>query len=261
MTRDRTMLSRRAGLTAVLALSSMFGSCALGPEIEQPRMFASPYPAPKVWAVAPFANDSGTTIVDGARFADHLARHLQQTKGIDVVPVNRVIETMTALDIGTVTSAQEAKRLIRALDVDGLVVGTITAWNPYIPPKIGAIVQLYARQRRKGVSRTYVDPRRLSSAPTLRSPARRVERIRLVSHVDHYFDASNGRTLRLLRAYAHGRVPPGSPSGYRRYLLSMERYSDFVSFELMRRLFKAEWRRLSKPADEGKGADPPPTAQ
>ena len=209
-----------------------------------PRMFSSPYPAPKLWAVMPFRNESGTSAVDGVAFADRLAQQLQQVEGVRVLPVNRVIETMASREMGVVDTVGEAMELAGALGVDGLLVGTITAWDPYEPPKIGAAVQLYSRGRGGAMER--VDPRRLSRSTRGGALPGAVRHAQPVAEAGGYFDAANGRIRRNLRHYARGRSPLDSPAGWRRYLLDMDLYSEFVSSELMRRLFAAEWDRLRK---------------
>jgi hypothetical protein len=196
--------------------------------------------------VLPFRNESGTTLVDGAAFADRLTQQIQQIDGIDVLPVNRVIETIFGGNTDVVIdTVDEIYELINLLEVDGVIVGTVTAWDPYNPPKIGVLAQLYSRQRRDG-SMT-LDTRRMSTAgsandlPGLRFHAQPV------TQVGSYFDAANGRVLKNLQGYATGRVPTDSPAGWRRYTLSMDLFSEFVSYELMSQFFAAEWDRLNPP--------------
>lgn len=239
MTSKKAMLSLLAALLGVWLLAG----CDLFPKrIVQPTQYASPYPAQKLWAVAPFRNESGTSIVDSAVFADHLTQQIQQAPGITIVPVNRVIAAMNALDMPAVTNLGEAMKLISALQVDGLLVGTITAWDPYEPPKIGAIMQLYARQIAGGG--TALDTRQLTLASTDENLPGLTAYRQPVSTVSGHFDAANGAVLQRLTDYAHGRSPQDSAAGWRRYLLNMDLYSEFVSHELMRRLFATEWERL-----------------
>jgi hypothetical protein len=142
---------------------------------------------------------------------------------------------------------------MRALEVDGLLVGTITGWDPYDPPKIGAAVQLYRRRVPTAAGRT--DPRKLSRAATPDELPVPEGAEPPVSEVAHYFDAANGTTRRLLRNYAHGRAPTDRPAGWRRYLLDMDLYGRFVSHELMRRMLKAEWQRL-RPKRKARQGEP-----
>lgn len=212
------------------------------PRIEQPRVFPSPYPGPKLWAVAPLRNDSGTSLADGINFAEQLSQQIQQVPGIDVLPLNRVIEVMELSEMRGVYTLDDAMKLIDELEVDGLLVGTLTAWDPYEPPVIGVTVQLYSRRSADG-GLALDDARRLSAAATENNlTVQRFEQP--LNSTSHHYDAANGAVLRDLKGYATGRVPLESPSGARRYLLSMDLYTEFVAHEVMRRLFRAEWDRL-----------------
>jgi hypothetical protein len=223
--------------------------CSTEPQLQQPRTFASPYPGPKTWAVVPFRNETGTTLVDGAAFADHVVASLQQVGNITVLPTNRTIEAMRARRMNDVRTVEEAMILVEALRVDGIIVGTITAWDPYDPPKIGARMQLYSRISDNAGSG--FDSRRITTATT--DPRINVQRGgQPVGEAGGYFDAANHEVLSHLKQYATGRVPLESPSGYRRYLTDMNLYAEFVSHELMRLLFKAEWERITVPADAAK---------
>ena len=86
--------------------------------------------------MAPLRNESGSIQADGGSIADHLTKHLENASNLDVIPVNRVLAAMARLEYGRVTSPTEARHLLHSLSVDGLVVGSITAYDPYDPPKV-----------------------------------------------------------------------------------------------------------------------------
>lgn len=256
MTSEKAMLSRvHAGIfMLVLALAvGVVGGCQ-NDRIEQPRVFSSPYPETKLWAVAPLRNDSGTSLADGIGFAERLSQQLQQVPGIDVVPLNRVIEVMEFAEMRGVYTLDDAMELVDELEVDGLLVGTLTAWEPYEPPTIGVTVQLYSRRTAEG-GLALDEARRLSAAPTEQGvTVRRFEQP--VNAVSHHFDAASGAVLQDMRDYAKGRVPLESPAGWRRYLLDMDLYTEFVAHEVMRRLFRSEWSRLRvTPSDSDADAE------
>jgi hypothetical protein len=240
------------GVTCLLLVTA--GGCGFPPRpLDQPRQFPTPYPAIKTWAVAPLRNETGTTQADGTAMADRLTQQLQQVAGIRVLPVNRVLEAMAAIEINAIDSTAKVYRLMEVLGVDGLLVGTLSAWDPYEPPKIGLTMQLYSREVADAQT---PDPRKLTRAATDDwLPGVRATR-QPIATVSHHFDAANGDTLKYLRHYAHGRVPPDSPAGWRRYLLSMDLYAEFVSHEVMRRLFAAEWKRLTVEVNQAESAQP-----
>ncbi len=233
----------KALLCCLIAMGAM--GCSGGEKNIQPTEIRSPYAYEKVWAVAPFRNESGTSTADEVRFAEQFSQNLQQVRGIGVVPLNRVMKAMEAHGLASVRTSSEALTLMHALNVDGLVVGTITAWDPYQPPRIGGSVQLFSRRGRL----ESIDPLLLRRAGTS-TAAPFVESDRPVSQVTGHFDSANGSVLTALQFYSTGRTPSDSASGWRRYLLSMDLFSEFVSHALMRRLFDAEWRRMAaRPPD------------
>lgn len=242
MTSEKVYLSRTLCVAAVVmaALVSLVG-CSK--RIERPTTLTSPYPGPKVWAVAPFRNESGTSLVDSAAMADRLSQQVQQVEGITVLPVNRVFAAMASMKLREVDTVADAMGLMQTLGADGLIVGTVTAWDPYEPPKIGAQVQLYAR--RSVYRGAGIDSRSLTYASTDKLQPGTVRYDQPVATAGGYFDAAHGDVMYRLVAFAKGRTPDDSPSGNRRYLLNMDLYSEFVSHELTRRLFSAEWQRLT----------------
>jgi len=244
MTSEKAMLrtAARAVAPAVVVLITLLqGGC--GERVIQPHVYQSPYPGSKLWAVAPMRNESGTSLADGIALADRLAQQLAKIERIRVLPVNRVLEAMDAAGIAHVETLDDAMRLAAILNVDGLLVGTIASWDPYEPPKIGATVQLYWRVSRDGAP--VLDTRALTRAPTGHAIGETRRYDQPLSTASGYFDAADGGVQLRLRQYAHGRVEHDSGAGWRRYTISMDLYSEFVSHELMRRLFAAEWKRLT----------------
>ncbi len=244
MTSKKTMLSW-TGLGQLVVLGiSIAASSSCVPRIVKPYSFISPYPASKVWAVVPLRNEAGTTLVDGTRLADHLVNQIQQINGISALPLNRVLRTMEANNIEQVNSIGEIITMINVLKVDGLIVGTVSAWDPYEPPKIGAAIQLYAGENpRHGSS---FDSRVMTRAATSTDlPYGTTLYSQPVAQVSQYFDAANGTILSQLSQYAKGRTAIDNPAGWRRYLLDMDLYCEFVSHELIVGLLNEEYYRLT----------------
>ncbi|HEX7010116.1 MAG TPA: hypothetical protein VF184_09045 [Phycisphaeraceae bacterium] len=239
-------------LLGLLALAALVAGCDRARRGEAPPLEA-PYAARQVWAVAPLRNESGSLQADGVVIADHLARQLENARPIDMVPVNRVLAAMDALEMPAVASPQDAQRLRRLLEVDGLIVGTVTAYEPYDPPKLGIAVELYLSPPDEPFP--VLDVRRLSSAatdqwtqpdppPGARSPA---------SVVSGFYDAADPGVRGALEQYARYRGIRGqgaeNPHLYR---MSMDLYTEFVSYLVSSRLLQAESQRLAPPA----GSDP-----
>src|SRR4051812_43048571 len=113
----------------------------------------------QTWAVAPAVNLSGQKQVDPLLQADLLFGQLQQVKGLTVVPVNRVAEAYASLRIDRIASQEQAELVCDLLGCDGLVVPTVTLYDPYDPPKVGAALQWFMRGAK--VRTPSVDPREL----------------------------------------------------------------------------------------------------
>ena len=87
--------------------------------------------------MAPLLNESGSAHADGVRMADRLTERLNGAAGVSTVPVNRVLAEMQRLGLAEVRTDAQARALRAGLGVDGLVAGTLTAFDPYDPPKVG----------------------------------------------------------------------------------------------------------------------------
>lgn len=218
------------------------------PRVEQ--RIEAPYAERQVWAIAPLRNESGSRYADGLQMADQLTQAFEQVVGIDAVPLNRVLEAMDALRMTGIASREDAIRLREALGVDALVVGSITHYDAYDPPKIGMALDLYAWSAHLGDDRE-LDIRGLSWAPTAdKAGIRRgtlYRRDQPVTTVSGYFDASGIGTKELLDDYAYGRG--STPNGLherRLYTINMNLFQEFAGFEMGSQLIWAEWKRLAR---------------
>ena len=120
-----------------------FGGCAALPEIARQPQVHNPFPQLSRVAVAPFFNHSAEACVDGNQVALAYFNELQTTPGFSVVPVQRVAQEMAANGI-TLANVEEVRKLARILDVDAVVVGAVTDFTPYYPPRLGMQVEWYS---------------------------------------------------------------------------------------------------------------------
>ena len=214
-----------------------------------PDAAAGLYPARQVWAVAPLRNQSGTQTVDTARIADHLARQIELSPGIDVLPVNRTLEAMESLGMTDVADKNAAVALRRTLGVDALIIGNVTAYEPYPPPKLGLAVEMYVDTDRPW----FADPqavRDLSAAPTdeLSRPVGYETHDRQpITTVSGYIDGGSPAIRDAIERYARQR---GSHDDmvvpWRRYMLSMDLFTEFAATRVRERLLAAEAGRLAE---------------
>lgn len=93
-------------------------------------------------AVAPFFNLSQERTVDGREFGLAYYSELQKIPGFEVLPVGVTERAMLENGI-TLSGPEDAVRLARILDVDAVVVGAVTDYDPY-NPRIGLKVAWYS---------------------------------------------------------------------------------------------------------------------
>jgi hypothetical protein len=254
MTTAQTMLNRwpLGGLLLACLLGPLLAGCGTSkPQLVPPQSLAAPYDTSRgevLWAVVPLRNESGTSLVDVGDVSDKVVAAASQVRGIRCLPLNRTIATMRALKMTELASPADAKRLASEMGADGLIVGSITAWDPYDPPKLGLALALYTRpgaMDRPGAEG--LDTRKLEYQPTDYQyfPHSSFDSAPS-SVVSEYLDGKNHEVLMRVRDYATGRHDPNSALAWRRYLASMDLFSEFAAWHTVGRLIDHEWIRLAR---------------
>jgi hypothetical protein len=219
----------------VSALVAFSQGCAEKPVVYGfERTLSWPGERRQVWAIAPAVNLSGQEQVDPLLQADLVYQQLQQVNGITAIPVNRVVEVYASLRIEKVQSEQQAALVCDLLGCDGLLVPTVTAYDPYNPPKFGAALQLFGNTG-SGARPAAVDPRELARQATPGTSESLPQGGGFVQTVG-MFDAANGSTRDALFAFASGRNDPAGPLGAKEYVLNMDRFCGFVYHTLIGQL-------------------------
>ena len=216
-------------LLLLIACVALTGGCeSPPPQYGREDILFSPKYAPRSFAVAPAINLSGQRQPDALLQADLVFQELQQVRGITVVPVNRVAQAYAGLGIRQVESAQQAAEVCDAIGVDALIVPTITAFDPYDPPKMGASLQTFVRKQRTGSG---IDVRQLNREPTgrVQSEPKNADFIQAAK----LFDAAAGTTRVRVSEYARGRMDPTGALGEREFYMNMDRYASYVWHELI----------------------------
>lgn len=254
----------------ILALAASVGSavCLTGCSTPQdtltaPQITLSPYEAPGevLWAVVPFANESGTTGFDPLVVSDKVVAAAEQVRGIRCLPLNRTIEAMRALKMTSLNSPGDLATLARTLNVDGVLAGSITAYDPY-EPTLGISMILYAKPGSAvdgSTLSTALDAKALRGAIREEPPAASRPRDGVVASVSEHLDGKNHQVLMDVRAYADGRSRPTDALNWRRYVASMPLYEEFAASFAISRLMQSEWIRLGRAASQE--ANPPANAQ
>ena len=125
---------------ASLVLAS---GCMFLPEVSRQPTVHNPFPQLQKIAVAPFFNLSTEPTVDGRHVALAYFIELQSVPGFEVIPIGVVEKTLEAQQM-TLNGPTEARKLAQLLDVDAVVVGAVTDYSPYYPPRLALQVEWYA---------------------------------------------------------------------------------------------------------------------
>ena len=132
------MLRKLAPLVALV-----LNGCMLLPSQERQPSVHNPFPQIARVAVAPFFNLSTDPTLDGRQVATAYFNELQLVQGFEVVPVGVVEATIHEHHIALASPA-DARRVAQILQVDAIVIGAVTDFSPYYPPRCGLQVEWYA---------------------------------------------------------------------------------------------------------------------
>jgi hypothetical protein len=183
------------------------------------------------WAIAPTINISGQSPVDPLLQSDLVYQQLQQVHGLTAIPVDRVIEAYASLKINRVESERQAYAVCQILGCDGLIIPTVTAYDPYDPPIFGASLQLFVKP---GTFNRLpkIDPRALERSPTTSGlPPMPVAKD--MTQVVDLYDDSDGTVRDRVAAYSKGRTDPNSTISANEITMTMDRYCGFAYHELL----------------------------
>jgi len=109
--------------------------CAMLPEVVHQPTLHNPYPQISKVAVASFFNLSSEPTLDGRKVAEAYSAELSEVPGYIVIPVSRVDTEIRAHGF-QLDKDEDATRLAQILEVDAVVVGVVTEYTPYYPPRM-----------------------------------------------------------------------------------------------------------------------------
>ncbi len=117
--------------------------CSLIPDrLHEPR-FHNPFPQLSRVAVMPFFNQSGEPTLNGLAVANSYRNELQKIPGFEVMPVGVVEQLLLGHNV-PINESTDFQYLARLLNVDAIIVGSVTDFSEYYPPRIGLAVNWYA---------------------------------------------------------------------------------------------------------------------
>ncbi|MCC9644655.1 hypothetical protein LOC71_20465 [Rhodopirellula sp. JC740] len=131
------------GLACWALLSS---GCTLVPEARLRDTLHNPFPQLKRVAVLPFFNQSNQPNVDGEAVARSYYAALQAIPGFEVLPVGVTATQYRtyAMQYGEPRVGADFQRLAQMMDVEAIVVGSVTDFEAYYPPRMAMTVHWYA---------------------------------------------------------------------------------------------------------------------
>lgn len=214
----------------------------------------SPYTQTHTLAIAPAINLSGSRDFDPLVVSDTLYAEMQQVQNLNVLPLNKTLLAMRRLGVRSIDDVKTAQALAEALGADGLVVPAVTAYDPYNPPTMGMILQLYTPAPSSAAAATPVKLPNVRSNPDTvifagdlpnsgqASDPRPAQQP--ASQVAAVFNSTNQSVLRELHAFAAGRTQYDSALADQKYLMDADSYMRFVCHAMMRRLMDVERVRM-----------------
>lgn len=236
-------------MTAALwCLCAMCAGCH-GPSLVAPGTLTSPYDTSRgeaLWAVAPLRNETGTTVFEVAELTDAVVRACQQIEGISCLSQNRVLAEMRGLGMASISTPEEAAALAGRLGVNGLIVGTVTAYDPYDPPVLGLALSLESGAAAHGGGDLSLDTLRGSVSDSDSGGVTARFATAPSASVSVVFDGRNHATKMELRRYATGRHEPGHARGWEQYLSSMPLFTEFAAHGAVGRLLDQERLRRAR---------------
>ena len=195
----------------------------------------NPFPDVQTVAVLPVLNQTGQPTFDGDEYGNILASELLKFPGFRAGRPAAIRGLGEALP----KSVEDAVRLGRRLKVDAVLVAMITDHDPWDPPKVAISVQVL-RTGARTVTSGDID--RLTQSSSWRKGPFQMTAERAghwLAAFEGVYDAHAAGVRREVVAYA--RVQEGSDTaflGEREFLAVASRYFQFVSNQVLRRLFE-----------------------
>ena len=141
-TQPQFNVARRAFLSA-LSIALLLPGCALIPDITHKPRFHNPFPQLYKVAILPFYNQSREPTVDGDSIAIAYYNELQAIPGFEVMPVGAAKSYLQTVGREPQSGA-DFQQLARTMGVDAVIVGAVTEYTPYYPPRMAMSVDWYA---------------------------------------------------------------------------------------------------------------------
>ena len=117
--------------------------CIFLPEIAHQPTYHNPFPQLSTVAIVPFFNFTNDQTIDTVQFAEAYGTELQKIPGFTVVPVSLVQKHIQTYNV-KLNSPEDMQKLARDLGVDAVILGVITDYDAWYPPRLGLQTQWYS---------------------------------------------------------------------------------------------------------------------
>jgi len=225
---------------------------AVPPPIEY--SLSTPYSSTHTLAIAPAINLSGSRDFDPLVVSDTIYAEMQQVQNLNVLPLNKTLLAMQRLGIRSINDVKTAQRLAEVLNADGLVIPAVTAYDPYNPPTMGMVLQLYTPPpaapatmpaAKTDTVRSNPDTVIFATDMPTATPPTPIPAQQPASQVSAVFNATNQSVLKELHVFAAGRTQYDSALADQKFLMDSDSYMRFVCHAMIRRLMDVERERVS----------------
>ncbi|MGB7325635.1 MAG: hypothetical protein WBD31_12245 [Rubripirellula sp.] len=141
-----TFDSTIGGIVLALAALILGGGCSMFPETRQRESVHNPFPQLKRVAILPFYNQSNEPTVDTNLVTEKYYAALQAVPGFEVLPVgvSKAQWLRYAMTYGEPTTGADFQALAKLMGVEAVVVGSVTDFDAFYPPRMAMTVQWYA---------------------------------------------------------------------------------------------------------------------
>lgn len=135
-------ISPLAIIVAYLSVIALSG-CSLIPDVRRKPQYSNPFPQITRVAILPFYNQSTDPTLDGTSVALAYFNEVQTIPGFEALPVGVIENALIAFgrEPRTASDFQEFARFVGA---DAVLVGAITDYDAYYPPRLTMRVNWYA---------------------------------------------------------------------------------------------------------------------
>lgn len=150
---SRSVFVRGVGVLVALVCGLSTTGCSLFPDVRDRPRYHNPLPQLHRIAVLPFFNQSSEPTLDELKVTEAYYAELQAIPGFEVMPVGVTLKAVESYALGTgrVTRGGQVawemidfQELARALQVDAVVVGSVTDYDPYYPPRMAMTTRWFA---------------------------------------------------------------------------------------------------------------------